>query len=96
MVTTATSSCNLNISQSIIFRSSKSTQTQANYNEQQSTIYPLYYFSVKDGQILPLQFSLPSSSAVIPIVKEVISSSSPLSINKKKSEYSSKIILWII
>jgi hypothetical protein len=92
MVTTATSNSNLITSQSIILCSSKSTQTQANHNEQQSTIYPLYCFSVKDRQVLPLQFSLPSSSAVIPIIKEGISSSCSLCINNKKSAYSSKTI----
>jgi hypothetical protein len=52
MVTTATSNSNLH--------SSKSTQTQANHNEQQSTVYPLYCFSIKDGQVLPLILSSPS------------------------------------
>ncbi len=90
MVTTATSSSNLNTSQSIILCSSKSTQTQTNHNKEQSTIYPLYCFSVKDGQMLSLQFSSPSSLTVIPVVKEVISSSSPFCINNEKSEYYGK------
>ncbi|CAF1174084.1 unnamed protein product [Adineta steineri] len=67
MRTTATSSSNLN------FLLLKSVQTQTNTNEQQSSAYPLYCFSIKDGQILPLMLSLPSSSL-------------PISINNEKSE----------
>jgi hypothetical protein len=83
MVTTATSSSNLNISQSIILHSSKSTQTQANHNEQRSIVYPLYCFSVKDAQVLPLMLSSLPSSANIPIGKAVTSSLTPLCINKQ-------------
>jgi len=73
MITTTTSNSNLNIpSQSIVLHSSKSTQTQANQNEQPSRIYPLYCFSVADGQILPVILSLPSPS---------------FSTNNKKLEY---------
>ncbi|CAF2322049.1 unnamed protein product [Rotaria sp. Silwood2] len=86
MVTTDTSNSNLNTSQSIIFHSSKSTQTQTNHNKQHSTTYPLYCFSVKDGQILPLIFSSLSSSKAIPIMKKVNSLFS-LCINNEKSEY---------
>ncbi len=86
MVTAATSSSNLNISPSIILRSSKSTQTEAN----QSTIYPLYCFRNKHSQIL--------SPTVIPVVKEIISSSSSssLCINKEKLKSCSKIIQRIL
>ena len=62
------------------FNNSKSTQ--ANYSKDQSSVYPLYCFSVKDGQIVPLTFSSPTSTTIIPMVKEIISSS-PLSIHKK-------------
>jgi hypothetical protein len=73
MITTATSNSNLNIpSQSIVLHSSKSTQTQPNQNEQLSRIYPIYSFSVADGQILPMILSSPSSS---------------FSTNNKKLEY---------
>ncbi len=73
MITTATSNSNLNIpSQSIVLHSSKSTQTQANQNKQPSRIYPLYCFSVADGQIFPVILSSPSSS---------------FSTNNKKSKY---------
>ncbi len=85
MVTAATSSSNLNISPSIILRSTKSTQTEAN----QSTIYPLYCFRNKHSQIL--------SPTVIPVVKEIISSSSSsLCINKEKFKSCSKIIQRIL
>ncbi|CAF0866588.1 unnamed protein product [Rotaria sordida] len=91
MVTTATSSSNLNIPQSIILHSSKSTQTQAHHNEQHSTVYPLYCFSVKDGQILPLMLSSFSSSNDIPKLKEV-TSSFPICINNETSEYCNPLI----
>ncbi|CAF1121618.1 unnamed protein product [Rotaria sp. Silwood1] len=87
MVTIATSSSNLNITpQPTIVHSSKSTQTEANPNKQHSTVYPLYCFSIKDGQILPLMLSSFSSSKTIPIIKEVPSSFS-FCINNEKAEY---------
>ena len=89
MVTTAASSSNLNTSQSIVRCSSKFTQTRVHDQARQSKTYPLYCFSVKDGQILPLQFSSALSATVIPLVKKFIScsSSSPVCMDKENSAF---------
>lgn len=89
MVTTATSSCNLKSSQPIILYSSKSIQTQTNSNEIYTTVHPFYCFSVKDGQVLPIILSSPSSSKIISIDKEITCSLSPF-FNRDKVKFYSR------